>query len=170
MINQIDPKYVRSRLLGRGIFGILLTAIYVCALAFHSVEVSRGNAPLYSLLLWAIPLAVLLICYYVYALLFPALEYRSWTYSALEDRIELKYGVIFKRTCVLPVLRIQHMSIEAGPIERLFGLCDLTIETAGASERIPGLNADRAKLLLEDLKAKSESKIRYGEAKDGGNS
>jgi hypothetical protein len=53
-------------------------------------------------------------------------------------------------------MRIQHVDIDIGPVDRAFGLASLSLFTAGtvsAVGRIPGLPPDAAETLRETLLA-----------------
>jgi membrane protein YdbS with pleckstrin-like domain len=84
----------------------------------------------------------------------PPHYYRSWSYR-IDDRVlETRSGLMFKRARLLPLSRLQHVDIERGPFERMYGLASLVLHTAGthsASIRIPGLDADEAVRLRDHL-------------------
>jgi uncharacterized protein len=84
----------------------------------------------------------------------PPRAYRSWGYR-IEDRVlETRSGIVFHRTRLLPLSRLQHVDIERGPFERMYGLASLVLHTAGthsASILIPGLDAAEAVRLRDRL-------------------
>jgi membrane protein YdbS with pleckstrin-like domain len=43
------------------------------------------------------------------------------------------HGMLFKRLCVVPYGRMQLVDVEAGPIERAFGLVHVKLHTAAAT-------------------------------------
>ncbi len=55
-------------------------------------------------------------------ILYPILEYRQWGYLISNDRVEIKHGIFYIVTTVIPIIRIQHVTIENGPILRKLGL------------------------------------------------
>lgn len=70
--------------------------------------------------------------------------------AARQHDIAYQKGIIWKRTVVLPITRIQHVELSTGPFERLFGHATLKFFTAGGSQvdlKIPGLEQDRAERL-----------------------
>lgn len=84
----------------------------------------------------------------------PPRAYRAWGYRIDERVLEIRSGLLFERTRLLPLSRIQHVDIERGPFERKFGLASLVLHTAGthsSSIRIPGLDADVARTLRDHL-------------------
>ncbi|UWG96561.1 PH domain-containing protein [Dehalobacter sp. DCM] len=84
--------------------------------------------------------------------IYPVIEYRQWGYLILDDRIEIKHGIFFIATSIIPVIRIQHISIEHGPILRKLGLASVRIHTASGAFVIEGLAADTARTITEALK------------------
>src|SRR5262249_25404416 len=84
----------------------------------------------------------------------PPRAYRAWGYRIDEKVLEIRSGLLFERTRLLPLSRMQHVDIERGPIERQFGLASLILHTAGthsSSITIPGLDAEEARRLRNHL-------------------
>ncbi len=90
------------------------------------------------------------------AAVFPRLTYRHWRYVVRPDAVLVSYGVIWRMRRCVPRLRIQHVDIDSGPIDRAFGLVRLSLYTAGtiaAVATIPGLAPAEAEALRELLLA-----------------
>ena len=90
----------------------------------------------------------------VLALVVPFAAYRNWWYELRSDELVLRYGVITKVERWVPRLRIQHVDVIGGPVERLLGLRQLVIYTAGTREadvKVPGLTQSVAEALRGDL-------------------
>lgn len=90
----------------------------------------------------------------VLGLVLPFVAYRNWWYELRSDELVLRYGVITKVERWVPRLRIQHVDVIGGPVERLFGLRQLVIYTAGTREadvKVPGLTQSVAEALRGDL-------------------
>jgi uncharacterized protein len=87
----------------------------------------------------------------------------AWGYCEREDDLLVRRGMLFSRLSVVPYGRMQFVDVTAGPIERSFGLATVQLHTAAASSdaRIPGLAADEAARLRDQL-------ARLGEAKAAG--
>lgn len=71
-------------------------------------------------------------------------------YAVREKDILYKSGIFFRSTLIIPFNRVQHCEIEHGPVDRLFGLAELSLFTAGGSSSdlsIPGLNQEKASAL-----------------------
>ncbi len=89
-----------------------------------------------------------------FCLWYPPRLYRSWGYRIDAKVLETRSGRLFQRARLLPLSRLQHVDIERGPLERMFGLAALILHTAGthsANIRIPGLEAAEAMRLRDHL-------------------
>ena len=85
---------------------------------------------------------------------YPIRNYSRWSYRVSEENIELRNGVIWRRSVLIPLSRLQHVDLHRGPLERHFGLSSLELHTAGtknASHTIPGLEDDLAHSLRDEL-------------------
>ncbi len=84
-------------------------------------------------------------------------RYRNWSWQLDETELIIDRGVVFKLTRIVPRVRIQHVDLSSGPVDRLFNLRQLSIYTAGTREAdasIPGLTAERAEDLRHALIAR----------------
>lgn len=84
----------------------------------------------------------------------PARLYRSWGYRIDDKVLETRSGLLFQVSRLLPLNRLQHVDLQRGPIERLFGLSSLIFHTAGTHASrivIPGLEAATAARLRDQL-------------------
>jgi uncharacterized protein len=54
-------------------------------------------------------------------------------YALRNHDIIYKEGLLFRATTMIPFSRVQHVEVNQGPIERLFGLSTLNLYTAGGS-------------------------------------
>ncbi len=89
-----------------------------------------------------------------FCLWYPPRLYSSWGYRIDAKVLETRNGWVFQRARLLPLSRLQHVDIERGPLERMFGLAALVLHTAGthsANIRIPGLEAAEATRLRDHL-------------------
>ena len=84
----------------------------------------------------------------------PRRAYRAWGYRIDERVLELRSGILFQVSRLLPLTRLQHVDLRRGPLERAFGLASLALHTAGTREatlHIPGLDAREAARLRDHL-------------------
>lgn len=82
-------------------------------------------------------------------------HYRRWRYEVRADALYLDRGVVTRVKTVVPHVRIQHVDVSRGPIERALGLSSVVVYTAGsrgADVTVPGLPPGRADDLQSRLK------------------
>lgn len=60
------------------------------------------------------------------------LRYRAWGFQLTDDWIQARWGVIGRHSATIPRNRVQTLTSEDGPIDRLLGLTSVTVHTAGA--------------------------------------
>lgn len=82
----------------------------------------------------------------------PHLSYRRWRYEVRDRDLFLSKGFLFFRTTLIPFDRIQYVENHQGPVDRIFGLTQLAVYTAGGrAGRIPGLDVIEAERIREEL-------------------
>lgn len=84
-------------------------------------------------------------------------RYRRWTWQLTEHDLIIDRGVVFHLNRIVPRVRVQHVDLSSGPLDRLLGLRQVAIYTAGTREAdatIPGLEADVAESLRRALIAR----------------
>lgn len=85
------------------------------------------------------------------------LEGLAYDYRGLQLRehdVSSRRGLISRKTISVPFTRVQHVTVERGALDRLFGLAQVVIFTAGAAAadaRIKGLTPERAERLREGI-------------------
>lgn len=82
-----------------------------------------------------------------------ALVWRAWRFEIGAEALHLQHGVFTRRASTIPYHRVQHIDLEAGPLERRFGLTSLILRTASASSdsEVPGIDADHAADLRREI-------------------
>ncbi len=81
----------------------------------------------------------------------PAVRMVYWGYEIRESEIDIQHGIIVIKRVLIPMVRIQHVDTEHGPILRKFGLATLSISTAGTNHKIPALKMETAKTLRAQI-------------------
>ena len=93
-----------------------------------------------------LPPAVLLIGIAV-VVIAPQRIYRRLQYRLTERRLQVLRGWLFHVDTVVPLVRVQHIDVTRGPLDKLFGTATLVVHTAGTHNSIVGLSGlspDRA--------------------------
>lgn len=153
--NNLDKKIITSWRIAR----LIRFAVIVVVLGLPTLIVS--NKDYFVPVATYIYLAEGLIFTYLAAtfLLYPVIEYRQWGYIISDDRVEIKHGLFFIETIVIPIIRIQHITIVQGPILRKLGLSKVSIHTASGAFLIEGLSNNSAKAIAEALKARIYTRL-----------
>ena len=86
-------------------------------------------------------------------IIFPIIEYKQWRYAITKDKVEIRHGIFFITTTVIPIIRVQHITISRGPIYRKLGLSSVKIFLASGSFDIEGLLENTATVISESLKS-----------------
>ncbi len=81
-------------------------------------------------------------------------------YLLREHDCSYRRGIIFKKNTTQPIVRIQHVEINQGPLERKYNLASLAVYSAGGSAHtflIPGLDHERAKAMRQFILSHKEA-------------
>ncbi len=145
--SRVDKKAKTKWRVSRFI-GLVMLAI---ASAATILAVSTAEEPSLTILAGIICGVVLLI-QLVNLIVYPIIEYIQWEYLIDEDRIEIKKGIFWRSHTIIPISRIQHVSSKSGPLQNMFGLASVQINTAGGVHSIDELNKEVAKEICDKLK------------------
>jgi membrane protein YdbS with pleckstrin-like domain len=114
----------------------LLRAAIVTAIA---VGIAAGVDALMPWLPLAIAAAGL-----VYALVVPRTSYLRWRWELHEEELDLLHGVWSVTRTIVPITRIQHVSVQRTGWTDVFGLVRLHVHTAAGKTTIPALERAQA--------------------------
>jgi membrane protein YdbS with pleckstrin-like domain len=136
-LQPVEPGY---RHLLRARMAISWTVLSFIALILDTILIRRtefgGILPPVVLL---IGIAVVVIA--------PQRIYRRLQYRLTERRLQVLRGWLFHVDTVVPLVRVQHIDVTRGPLDKLFGTATLVVHTAGTHNSIvglPGLSPERA--------------------------
>lgn len=148
--NKLDPRIVTSWKISRWIrFGIL-EALIGAGLFLFLKQGFPSEIVVPVIMVDAVIFAYLVITPFLY----PAIEYRQWGYIISEDRVDIRHGIFFIQRTIIPIVRIQHVTITQGPINRKLGVSTILINTASGVFKIEGLSDENAGLIAESLKSR----------------
>jgi uncharacterized membrane protein YdbT with pleckstrin-like domain len=69
-------------------------------------------------------------------LIVPVLRWRTTTYELTTKRLRTRYGIITRKGRDIPLTRINDVSFEKGPLDRVLGAGRLVVESAGEHGQI----------------------------------
>ena len=73
--------------------------------------------------------------------------YQRLRYGLTERLLQVMRGWLFHTDTIVPFVRVQHLDVTRGPLDKMFGTATLIVHTAGTRNSIvtvPGLAPDRA--------------------------
>lgn len=139
--HRLERKHGTSLLVGTLLVWFVVTVVWSVIVTVSGIESSLF--PRFVFYLFPIlPLVLIFIACRVIA--------ASYGYAVRDQDVHYRKGVIWRSETSLPFSRIQHVEVDRGPLERLYGLSTLKFFAAGggsADLSVPGLNeADAIKL------------------------
>ncbi len=137
---QVELRYIRMRRLLSVIYIIVFAVFGAIAAWLSSVwfEPMQGEVTFISACL--VSLSLLLAIYRFFA--DPKKQY-----ALREHDLSYQYGLFYRTTITQPIVRIQHVEVKQGPIERRLALASILAFSAGGQMHtfyIPGINVDDA--------------------------
>jgi membrane protein YdbS with pleckstrin-like domain len=96
-------------------------------------------------------LALLILLAIFNVVVYPRLQWRKWKYEVHESEIDIQHGVFIVRRTLIPMVRVQHVDTQQGPLLRKFNLSSVTISTAATIHEIPALDQAEADLLRDRI-------------------
>jgi membrane protein YdbS with pleckstrin-like domain len=135
-----SPGYYRYRLVLWGIKQVGTVIGLVVGLAFLAAGVEFSEIPIgrevamllevtgISLFLIQLPLSFLMV----------RLDYRYRWYMITDTSLRIREGLLSVRERTMTFANIQNLSIKQGPVQRIFGIADLQVRTAGGGSEVAG--------------------------------
>jgi membrane protein YdbS with pleckstrin-like domain len=144
---RVSPKLATVRRIGLLVFWVPVSTAVVVLLAL--------TAPLWTAVAVAAVAAGLLAWVWVVV----GRTVRSWGYAERADDLLVTRGLLRRQLVVVPYGRMQFVDVNAGPLDRHFGLATVQLHTAAAATdaTIPGLVPAEAARLRDRLAARGEA-------------
>lgn len=124
---SLDQRNVRIGQITSSIFSALIFTGLVIALIIIWLNIGLGTL-LYSLVAGAIAISIFL---FLAAWLWPRTEHRHSSWRLDKEGLEIRRGVFWRHQITIPLGRVQHADVSQGPLQRMFEVGTLTINTAG---------------------------------------
>lgn len=152
---KLDKRAIAAFYIGKGLLLIFIASLSGIGLLVATHFLSRLWLRASQIL--AILLLAIFSCLF---LIYPPFEYLQWRYLITEERIIIEHGVFFKKTQIIPIIRIQNIELHSGPIKRMLKINDVEIYTASGSFNIPCLNIQESTAVAESLHKKIYERIK----------
>lgn len=98
----------------------------------------------------------------------PKIRYSRYRYLINNEKIDIIEGFIFIQRNIVPIKRIQKISIKQGPIDKIFKLAKVEVTTAGGDVTIRFLEEYKAEEIAESLKKEINIIVQNEVAEDEG--
>lgn len=142
---RLVPSSKKSMYLFNGIIFIFLTILMAVVVIFGLPSMETD-----SMAVFILTVALYASCV-VYLLVAPIVFYNRYRYRIDADKAEIRKGVFWISHKMVPVERIHQVDVVRGPINRMFGLADVIITTAGGVAKIQYLEEDVAEEIVNNL-------------------
>ena len=107
-------------------FGLLMSIVVPVFL-----EAKRGHPVALLLLLLPLFVVMLVLAECLFRLAVVRLEYEKRWYLVTDRSLRVREGVVTVREMTVNFANIQNIAISQGPVQRVLGIADLRVETAG---------------------------------------
>ena len=105
------------------------------------------------------------------ALVGAALKYALYRWRLTADELVLRSGVLNRQNRVIPLARVQNVEVRQSVLQRVFGVAELRVETAGAGQQAEAvlsvLSVAEAQSARAELLAHRRAAVPSAEAIDG---
>ena len=145
-------------------------AFLVFALTYNILSDLSGRQAGPATILY--PLIIFTFLWMAFSYFIAWLAHRFYRYELTEEAYKAERGIIWKRYISIPYSRIQNVDIYRGILDRLLGLSDIQIHTAGyggvgganrgSEGRLPGLDRQKAEELRDELIKKAKNNSQQG--------
>ena len=115
------------------IYGVLQTLFLALMAGVTSVLTYYFEGPFYlHPIAWTIViLAIILLIW-----MFPNIRHHIWRYEVREQEIEIQSGLFIVTRTLIPMVRVQHVDTEQGPILKRYGLSNISISSAATTHTL----------------------------------
>ena len=149
-IQPVEPGYRHVLRLGAAMFWlpVLVGSLILDRLVLHELPIA-GLAPV---LVGLTAFSAILVA--------PERIYRRLGYSVDGELLRVVRGWLFHTDTIVPFVRVQHIDVKRGPLDKMFGTATLVVHTAGTHNSIvslPGLSPDTAAAIREDIRGSIRS-------------
>lgn len=103
-------------------------------------------------LLWVlVPVGLLAAAVLAIGFVVVRLDYELRTYVITDRSLRVREGAVFVRELTLSYVNVQNVSLEQGPLERLFGFSNVAVETAGGGSSAQQVGSTGHRAVLRGL-------------------
>ena len=144
-LSRVEPGYRNVLRIRSLLFWVPLTIAAIIA-----DQLLLASTPIAGLLSALVPLLGLLS-----VVLVPDRRYRRLGYALHPNLLQVVRGWLFHTDTIVPLVRVQHIDVTRGPLDKAFGTASLVVHTAGTHNSIvvlPGLAPDKASDIRDEIR------------------
>ncbi len=85
----------------------------------------------------------------------PGRRYQRLAFALHPTMLQVVRGWLFHADTIVPLVRVQHIDVTRGPLDKAFGTATLVVHTAGTHNSIvvlPGLSPDKAAAIRDEIR------------------
>lgn len=132
----------------RSLWQLINMLIFIPALALLVLLVLLGVEPI----IMGFVLIIVFVFFFLFLLYVPA-YYNTLEYVIDKDALRMKKGVFWRTRITIPYGKITNLDITQGPVERLYKISHINVQTAGASGGQSGMPAEMVMSGIADCEA-----------------
>ncbi|MEK4230964.1 PH domain-containing protein [Solibacillus sp. FSL H8-0538] len=154
-IYQIPPK---ARTVWRlyGVFQTIILAIIAGVVIFLTYKFEWPEYISFIASVLVLVVGILMV------IVFPNVRWKVWRYEVREQEIEIQSGLFVVTRTLIPMVRVQHVDTEQGPILKKYDLANISISSAATVHTIPMLltaDADQLRTKISELARVAEEDV-----------
>jgi hypothetical protein len=146
--SPVSPRLASAWRLSAGLVDLVVAAVVVLVTVLTDTT--------WVALFLAVPVLA-----FVWAWWLTGRQVRARAYAERDDDLLVRAGIMWRSMVVVPYGRLQYVDVQAGPIDRMFGIASVQLHTAsaGTDARIPGLPPDEAARLRDRLASRGQARL-----------
>lgn len=149
MYNKLNKKAIWCMFISNVVS--ILVATLILSIVWIAVE-ENAKGSIVDII--KIGVSVILIVELIVTIISPKIRYERYRYNIDDEKIDIIEGFIFTERNIVPIKRLHKISINQGPIDRIFELSKVIVTTAGGDVVIRFLELKKAEEIAENLKNK----------------
>ncbi len=102
-----------------------------------------------------------------YVIVAPSIRYKRYRYFIDDDMLVVVEGLFFVTKSIAPIERIHQIAVKRGPIDRLYGMSNVVVTTAGGEVKIAFLDNDVAEEIAARLRVRVNGLAKAAKEEEG---
>lgn len=158
---SIDPKAKSCMRVVATIWNLILFIVAIIVLMILSSEGVIADS-----LFIGIAAVVLALCL-AYVVVAPSVRYKRYRYYIDDDMLIVVEGLFFVTKSIAPIERIHQIAVKRGPIDRMYGMSNVVVTTAGGEVKIAFLDNDVAEEIADRLRVRVNGLAKAAKEEEG---